>query len=266
MTWSTSPDVHAFLNAAGEFLSAQPIDHAVLLTEAAYLAARPSAATDQLYGWWKPAGGAVAGALLQAPRHPPILSMMPVEGLESLVELLPNLPPVGVDGRLVELVVTAWRDRTELSERSRISLYRLNGLHASQRPTGRARTAMDADRDLLVAWYRQLMAAYPNDPSDLAYVVDDPINYGGIMLWEVDGTAKAMAGRSRLIAGMVRLGAVYSPHDDGHGEAALAAACMAAQDVARDVLVFADATDTASEATYRMLGFEPVLDRVMLGQ
>jgi hypothetical protein len=74
-----------------------------------------------------------------------------------------------------------------------------------------------------------------------------------------------MAGRSRLVAGMVRMGAVYAPDDrddaDGHGRAALVAACAAAQAVARDVLIFSGAADDA----YRSLGFEPVLDRVMLG-
>ena len=267
VTWTTSPDVRAFLEAAGGFLSAQPIDHTVLLTEAAYVAARARTATDQLYGWWEPPGGAVAGAFLQVPRHPPILSMMPAEGLESLVELLPDPTSVGVDGRLVDSVVTAWRDRAgiHLSERSRIQLYRLNHLNAPQLPPGRARPATLADRDLLVAWYGQLMAACPSDPSDLAYVVDDPISYGGMMLWEVDGTPKAMAGRSRIIAGMVRLGAAYSPYGGGHGEAALAAACAAVTEVARDVLAFANATDIAMGATYRQLGFDPVLDRVMLG-
>jgi hypothetical protein len=266
VTWCTSSDVHAFLSAAGDFLTANPIDHTVLLTEAAYLAARPSAATDQLYGWWQPSGGGIAGAFLQAPGHRPILSIIPDAGLESLVDLLPDLPPVGVDGRMVDSVVSAWRRRwgTELSERSRIRLYRLGRLHQSEPWAGRARVATLADRELLVTWYQQLMAAFPDDPSDLTYVVDDPISYAGMLLWEVDGTPKAMAGRSRLIAGMVRLGAVYAPQDDGLGEAALVAACEAARALARHVLIFASSTDTAADATYRALGFEPVLDRVML--
>ena len=66
MTWSVSRDVHAFLAAAGDFLAAHPVDNTMLLTEAAYLAARPSASTDQLYGWWQPPGGGVGGAFLQA--------------------------------------------------------------------------------------------------------------------------------------------------------------------------------------------------------
>ena len=73
------------------------------------------------------------------------------------------------------------------------------------------------------------MEAHPDDPSELSYVVDDPIAYGGITLWEVDGVPVAMAGRSRLVAGMVRLGAVYAAHNDADGEAALIAAGQAAR-------------------------------------
>jgi hypothetical protein len=261
--WSTSSDVGEFLAAAGDFLTANPVDHTVLLTEAAYLVARPSTAADQRYGWWQPPGGAVAGAFLQAPRHPVILSTMPGEAVESLVDALDDLPAVGVDGRLVDSVVTAWRRRsgTELRQRSRIRLYRLGDLRAPQPQPGQARVATAADRELLVAWFHRLMADHPGDPSDLAYVVDDPISYGGITLWEVGGTPKAMAGRSRLVAGMVRLSAVYAPQDPGDGDAAFVAACMAARRIARDVVVFAQETDTS----YQQLGFEPVLDRVMLG-
>jgi hypothetical protein len=178
MTWSTCTDVHEFLAAAGGFLEAAPVDHTVLLTEAAYRAARPTRDADQLYGWWQSAGGLVAGAFLQAPGHRPVLSIMPLRAVESLVELMPDLPPIGVDSRLVGPVVTAWRDRagSTLSERSRIRLCRLDdrARFASQRP-GRARIATGTDRGLLVRWFRQLMAAYPDDPTELSYVVDDPI-------------------------------------------------------------------------------------------
>jgi hypothetical protein len=251
--WATSSDVGDFLAAAGDFLYANPVDHTVLLTEAAYLSARPSTATDQLYGWWKPPGGAVAGAFLRAPKHPPILSTMPGEAVQSLVDVLEDTPAVGVDGRLVDTATTAWR---RLRPHSRITLYRLGNLRVPQPQPGKARVATAADRDLLVSWFHRLMAAYPDDPSEVGYVVDDPISYGGITLWEVDGIPTAMAGRSRLVAGMVRLSAVYAPQDPGDGDAAFVAACVAAREVASEVLVFGSG--------YRELGFEPVLDRVML--
>jgi len=252
VTWTVSSDVDAFLSAAGEFLAAAPIDHTVLLTEAAYLSAR---GLGGVFGWWRRAPAeAVAGAFVQAPRHAPVLSLMPAEGLATLPAALPGLRTIGVDGRMVAACADAWGP---VAERSRIRLHRLETLRRPTMPPGRARLATHADRPRLVEWYDQLMAAFPDDPSDLAYVVDDPLDDGGMMLWEQEGTPVAMAGRSRVVAGMTRVGAAH-PHGDPCAEAALVAACAAAQEVARDVLMFADIEHA------RKWGFEQVLERVML--
>lgn len=253
MPWSTTTDVDAFIAAAGEFLRERPVDHTVLLTEAAYSQVRGG---EGRYRWYETDDGEVAGAFLQAPRHPPVLSMMPDEALASIVDG----PPLDVDGRLAERVAEVWRRRGRvLTVRSRVTLHRCEEPPGVSAP-GRARVATVADRPLLVHWYERLMADNPDDPSELAYVVDDPLSYGGITLWEVDGVPVAMAGRSREVAGMVRLGAVYAPDDPAYGDAAFAAACQDATAAAREVLVFGQPGDDR----YRDLGFVPVLDRVLL--
>lgn len=266
MAWSTTRDIDSYLKVAGAFLATRPVEHTVLLTETAYLEARPSRTPDQLYGWWSDAGGEVSGAFVQAPRHAPITSDLPADAIEALVGVVPDPRRIGVDGRLVGSVVGAWRRAgITLAPESQITLYRLGALRHPDLPRGRARVAVRSDREFLVSWYEQLMAAHPDDPSDLAYVVDDPLDYGGIVLWEVDGEPLAMAGRSRMVAGMVRLGATYEAgHGRGYGDAAFVAACEAAQALAEDVLAFVAADDAAGAASYRELGFEPVLDRVML--
>ncbi len=258
MTWHTSADVHSFLAVAGDFLGAHPVEHTALLTEAAYLQARPSTAPDQLYGWWLEPSGAVTGAFLQAPAHPPILSLVPPSAISELPAVLGSVEAIGVDGRFADAVAGA----LELRERSRITLYRLAEFVPPAYPPGQARVAVAADRELLLSWFHALMAAYPGDPSEAAYVVDDPLTYGGITLWERDGTPVAMAGRSRLAAGMVRLSAVYAPADSAHAEAAFAAATSAAASLAEHVLVFGSTEDSQS----RELGYKPVLDRVMLAR
>lgn len=265
MSWTLSSDIAAFQSAAGVFLEAEPVEHTLLLTEAAYLAGRRDVAGAR-FGWWQRAGEAVAGAFLQAPRHAPVLSLMiDLDGVGELADALPELSGLDVDGRMLDIVKGAWQRRgVELMPRSRTTLYRLGQFRAPRFPDGRARVATAADRDLLVGWFHQLMDRFPDDPSDLAYVIDDPLLAGGLTLWEVDGEPVAMAGRSPVVAGMTRLGAVHSVRDRRHGDAALAAACEAALGVARDVLVFAGAMDPATEQ--RAMGFEPVLDRVMLSE
>lgn len=243
--WSTTRDAVEFLAAAGDLLAERPVANTVLLTEAAYLRRFPSG--EQLFGWW-PGGG----AFLLAPGHPAVLSDLP----DAAIEALPRFSTVDVDARLAGRLPPSWR------ERSRVTLHRLGDFRPGPAPPGRPRTATPDDRDLLVSWFHRLMAAHPDDPSDLAYVVDDPLTHGGITLWEAGGAPVAMAGCSRTIAGMVRLGAVYAPEDDAYGAAAFTAACATARRTARDVLVFAPAGDDAP--AYRRLGFRPVLDRVQL--
>ncbi|MEU8004598.1 hypothetical protein AB0B66_25850 [Catellatospora sp. NPDC049111] len=271
MTWSTATDVRDLLDAAGEFLRTRPVEHTALLTEAAYLQARPSTASDQRYGWWRGADGEVTGAFLRAPGHAPILSPLPDGAIARLFDALGEVDAVGVDGGAADRVARAWRaargDRPV--ERSRITLYRLDRFTPPAPPPGRARVAGPADRDLLLAWFHELMAAHPDDPSEAAYVVDDPLDHGGITLWEAadpQGVVRpvAMAGRSRLVAGMVRLSAVHAPGGgDAHADAVFAAACAAARRIADHVLVFAGTA--VAGAKYRALGFQPTLDRVMLG-
>jgi len=283
MTWSTSRNVRRFLAEAGEFLRARPVEHTVLLTETAYLENRHR--EDQRFGWWRDAGGNVAGAFLRAPRHAPVLSPMPAEAVESLTESLSKAEAVEslteslskaeaieADAETAETVAAAWKQRLgrELAELSRITLYRLEHFVAPDQPRGRARVAAPSDREVLLHWYKMLMKGVPEDPSEAEYVVDDPIGFGGITLWEVDGEPVAMAGRSRLVAGMVRLGAVYAPGDvdsyaDTYANAAFVAACRAARELADHVLVFAPSGNHETAERFAALGFRPVLERVMLG-
>ncbi|MDY7086457.1 MAG: hypothetical protein SYR96_15255 [Actinomycetota bacterium] len=264
MAWRTTTDIREFLDAAGDFLRARPIDNTMLLTEAAYLEAFPDA-REQLHGWWT--GG---GAFLQAPGHAPIVSLLPDEAWEPLAELLPGVSQLGVDARSVPQAKAVWPG---LTEQLRIAVCRARppgwdgarpqGRNEAQpqEPTirGRARTATTDDRDLLVSWYHELMAANPGDPSDLAYVVDFPLTYGGLTLWEVDGVPTAMAGRTPVIGGVTRVGASHGAHSDAAfaaacSEAAFAAACSEAATHADEVLVLTTDEDC-----------EPLFERVRLG-
>ncbi|MCM4078977.1 hypothetical protein [Paractinoplanes hotanensis] len=282
--WSTCTDVRVFLAAAGDFLATDPVGHTILLTEAAYLEAtapgggdsaqgatgvagegvagkgcRPAADDDRGFGWWTDAFGVVGAAFVRAPNHPPVLTPVPDAALPSLVDVLAGDRCLGVDGRDAERVASAWRERAGvvLEERFRVALCRLIELRAGVREPGRSRRATPADRELVVGWFHELMAANPGDTSDLAYVIDEPLGYGGLTLWEVDGRPVAMAGRSRVVAGMTRVSASYAP--DGDTGAVFAAACEEAARVAEHVLVL-----TADVAAHRALGFEKVLDRVTL--
>lgn len=172
----------------------------MLLTESAFLAARNDLAAGQRFGWWCCANGKVGGASIQAPRHAPVLSRTAADAVEPLAVLSSDATAINVDSRLAATISAAWRSHacTIPIERSRITLFRLDSLKPlPQPPRGKPRTAGLADRVLLVSWYEQMMSAFPADPSEVSYVVDDPLTEGGITLWEIDGQPVAMAGRAR---------------------------------------------------------------------
>ncbi|WP_183098169.1 hypothetical protein [Nocardioides pelophilus] len=266
MPWSTTTDIDAFTSAAGEFLASRPVEHNPLLTEADHLSRRPQPDADQAYGWWTDDAGLVAGAFLRAPRHAPVLSPMSEEAVGELVGVLTVDDGVGCDVTTVDAVQAAWASvGTSLVPRHRLVVHRLDAFRPPAPAPGRPRVAEEPDEPLLDQWFDELMAANPGDPSDRAFVVTDPLADGRISLWEVDGEPVAMAGRTRVRAGMTRVGAVYAPSGDARLEGAvLAAATAAAADVADDVLVLAASGDREGVARLAALGYRSVRERIML--
>jgi hypothetical protein len=80
--WTVTDDIAAFSDAAGDFLSRSPVDHCVLLTEAAYLRAIRSRAPV-------PAGGAGRRRTWSAPtsRHRVTLPCSPGDLVDKLERL-----------------------------------------------------------------------------------------------------------------------------------------------------------------------------------
>src|SRR5437763_1026403 len=74
--------------------------------------------------------------------------------------------------------------------------------------------------------------------------------YGGITIWAADGVPVSVAGRTRAVAGMVRLGPVYTPPElRGHGYAgaAIAVVSQAALDAGlREVVLYTDLANPTS--------------------
>jgi hypothetical protein len=266
VSWSTTSDVHAFLAAAGDFLSSCPVEHSPLLTEADYLSRRPQPAADQAYGWWRAQAGDVRGAFVRVPRHPPLLTPMPGAAVDHLVGVIDVSDGGGCDVTTADTVLAAWEAAgTALGPRRRLVIHRLDTFRPPPAVPGQDRVAGKADGPLLDRWFDELMAANPGDASDRAYVVADPLADGRILLWEVDGEPVAMAGRTRTLASMTRVGAVYAPSGDARIEgAALAAVTAAAAKVAQDVLVVASTDDRDGVARIAALGFRAVRERVLL--
>jgi GNAT superfamily N-acetyltransferase len=121
---------------------------------------------------------------------------------------------------------------------------------------------------LLESW----LAAFRQELADLggpgAGLIEDRISHGGLTLWEAGGAPVSLAGGTRPVEGVVRLGPVYTPPEHrgrGYGGAVTAAVSRAALAAgAAHVVLFTDRANPTSNALYHRLGYRPVEDRLVL--
>ncbi|MEU6836695.1 GNAT family N-acetyltransferase [Streptomyces rubiginosohelvolus] len=272
MTWTFTPDVDVFLTSAGPSLAARPVEHTVALSVTERL--RRSGAhhygdDDPVLGWWRGPDGAVAGTLVRTPPHVALLTAVPAEAVEPLVESLgagPDLDGVNADRDIAALLAARQPGYRTVQEQR---LYRLGALRPpSPAPEGRARAATRADRALLVAWVRGFADATGQSKSSAEWLVDEGTERGSLTLWESGGTPVALAGRTRMLAGTVRVTLVFTPPEfrgRGYGAAVTAESSRAAlAEGAAEVLLFTDLANPTSNGVYLRIGYEPVADRVQL--
>jgi GNAT superfamily N-acetyltransferase len=287
MGWRTTDDVSEFLEAAGGFLRAERARNTVILTvtEQLRLNASPypaAPAAGPLLGWWSdPAGpgesGTASGAFLHTPPFPIVLTDVPAGVAEDLAAVLAGsarpLGGVNADPAVARAFADAWRAATgclaEVHREQR--LYRLAELAwPDPAPAGAARIATEADVDLLADWF----AAFAREANDMAGDADqaaavrERLGYGGLMVWDLDGEAVSLAGNTRQVAGMVRVGPVYTPPElRGHGYASAVTAAISGQALAagaEEVLLYTDLANRVANSIYQRIGYRPVEDRVVL--
>jgi GNAT superfamily N-acetyltransferase len=154
-------------------------------------------------------------------------------------------------------------------EHAPMLLYRLDGLIEPRRARGAARRldpSEPADRDLMATWFYDFQVETGGVPAPQApdpdVLVTREARGARHLLWVVDGRPVALAGHSLVVAGMARIGPVYTPEPSrrhGYGSAVTAAAVRAAHAAGADeVVLFTDADYAPSNAVYRGLGFRAV--------
>jgi len=277
MTWTTTGDPDAFLDAAGAFLRAAPATNSVTLTTAEALRARgPGARGGErppLLAWWQAPGEAASGTAMHTPPYPLHVGAMPPAAATALADLLADrghaLPGVNGEAAATGAFAAAWSARTGASARvfRRMRLHRLDTLvPPDPLPPGTAVVAGPQHRDLLVAWHDAFAAEIEEPPRDHGPQVDDRLTHAGLALWMVDGEAVSLAGTTRAVAGAARVAPVYTPPEHrGRGYAAgvTAAATRAAlASGVEEVLLYTDLANPTSNRLYARLGYRPLEDSV----
>ena len=278
MAWRLTGSPDEFLDASGAHLRADPVHNTVLLTVLGTLRERGSSAFGNaapVFGWHESSGGDVDGAFLQTPPFPLLVARLPEGTAASLIEALsadgrqPN--GANVVGSDEAGFIAAWTAVTggSATARQRSRLFRLARLIPPDPwPAGAARVASQDDFALLVEWHTAFVAGIRAAGENPDRIVADRLSHSGLMIWEADGLPVAMAGRTREVAGVVRIAPVYTApahRQRGYGGAVTAAASQAALDAgASAVVLFTNLANPTSNALYQRLGYRPVCDRVLL--
>ena len=282
MTWTLTADLGDYRAVAGGFLRSRPVDNTIQLVALDSLEAHGLSAFGHvapLFGWWRSGAGPVTAALLHTPPFPVLLTRLPADTAgnpaadlaEALAGRGRQLPGVNAEQGDAEAFAAAWSRLTGATWREfrRSRLFRLEQLVAPDpSPPGAGRVATAADRELLESW----LAAFRQELADLggpgAGMIEDRISHGGLTLWEAGGAAVSLAGSTRPVEGVIRLGPVYTPPEQrgrGYGGAVTAAVSRAALDAgAAHVVLFTDLANPTSNALYRRLGYRPVEGRLVL--
>ncbi|MFJ9522494.1 GNAT family N-acetyltransferase [Kitasatospora sp. NPDC101801] len=275
MTWTLSPSLDEFRAQAGDFLAAHPAENTVLLTLVHNLTEggpHVFGPDDPQYGWWRPGSGApVVGAFARTPPYPLRLSLMPERAATELALALAGTELSGLGGGVApaHAFAAAWAAESTVTANER--LYRLGTLvDPSPLPAGTVRPATADDVELLVRWFGEFVAeaelAVPGE--NHRPTVERRTAGGHLHIWEHRGTPVSFAGVSPVIAGMSRIGPVYTPPEHrGRGYASGVVAAGSAHALAggaAEVLLYTDLGNPTSNSIYQKLGYRAVEDCVSL--
>jgi len=257
-----------FAEHVGDFLASRPIEHNVLATVVDTLAATDG--TDGAVFAWVAAGGEVVGAALRTPPRGALVSCMSADVAAALVPSLlaedPGLPGANGPQPAVSWVAEAWRQCTggivePVMSQGVYWLARVT--EPPTRPAGLSRAATHADRDLLIRWARAFARDLGVPATDPEAVVDRRLRDGRLFVW-ADDDPVAMVGTSPPLAGVVRLGPVYTPPEARRrGYATALVANVSARILtagASRCMLYTDLANPTSNKIYQAIGYRRASD------
>ncbi|WP_232665448.1 GNAT family N-acetyltransferase [Pseudonocardia sp. TRM90224] len=268
-------DVVEFTKHAKPLYDADPYRHTVALTvlDTASGLGDPLATMLTVHE-----GGETVAAALRSPGFPLLASGVPAELAVAVDAALagsdPGINEVAGPEREASAFAAAHTARTGSSTQLvlHLRLFKLGTLVAPTGIRGAARLGTEADLDVLGAWRAEFDAEASHRTPDTVSSRErarSALRLGSAeVLWEVDGLPVSLASARRPVAGMSRVGPVYTPPElRGHGyaAAATAAASQWALDAgAERVVLFTDLANPTTNRLYPRLGYQPVYDALEL--
>jgi GNAT superfamily N-acetyltransferase len=212
----------------------------------------------------------VVFAALRTPPHPLLAS--PLEaGADEFVELwLKEDPDVGSVTSVPETaraIAAAWERRTGGTARRtlREAAHILDEVQDPPRPArGDLRLAGAAERSLLVDWMREFVVeAGLTGAAQAEAMIDGRLRRQGLFVWH-DELPVSMVGVTPEVAGIVRIGPVYTPPAQrrrGYAGSAVAAVTrLALARGAQRCMLYTDLDNPTSNKIYAEVGYRRALD------
>jgi uncharacterized protein len=264
------PDPAEFLERTKPLLLADEARHNLILGLSGTLRDHPDLYPDHALWLVEDAGSAVGAALRTRP-----LNLVLARGSDAAIELLAatiedELP--GVVGAVPEVdrFVAARGVRAE--PRARQGIYALRAVRPPRPAPGQPRAATEADRPLLLEWWRAFGIEALDEPEPDAERVARNVDHklaepaGGIALWEDEGRPVSAVGFGSPTPTGIRIGPVYTPPElrgRGYASALTAHVSQAQLDAGRSFcFLYTDLANPTSNRIYVDIGYERICDSV----
>jgi predicted GNAT family acetyltransferase len=292
MAWTLTDEIDGYAATVHDLLNSDPERHTVMMSVLGNLVSQgPTAfgADPPVLGWWEESRpehrdgpehpeepGGPATALLWTPPHPVHLTRQVGSSASELAAALAPAHAAGLTDVLAAeddatTFASAWSAVTGATSRvrQRQRLYCLGSLTPpDQVPEGTARVATPDDEGTAFAWEEAFGAETGQHGRAAGAAARERLRRGELVFWQVAGSLVAMAAVTPAIAGVARVGMVYTPPQlraRGFGGAVTVAATrLALERGAEKVVLFTDLANPTSNALYQKLGYRPVEDRVMI--
>jgi GNAT superfamily N-acetyltransferase len=276
MSWQLTDDVDLYAARVLPLLTERPDENTVALTVLDSVLSGLRWSDEPAFFGWHTDGDRITGAVSCTPPYGLLLAVAPNGSELPLVDALKgrgvSLPSVNSDADAAARFAEAWIAGTNLTATvsMRNRLYSLGSLvPPSPEPPGEPRPAEPTDLDLIMRWWGAFVAeAHAGPVAITREMFDRRIDGGLLWLWHVEGTPVSLAGRNQTVAGVARVGPVYTPGEHrrrGYGAAVTAACSQDALDRgAEQVVLFTDLANPTSNAIYQQIGYRPVSERVVI--
>jgi RimJ/RimL family protein N-acetyltransferase len=269
MRVTTYSDPEVFLVQAEPLLRSDPFSPNVIATVTTRIASGAvPGGPDHLWVTIERNDAEVVGLAMHTPPHNMFVSRMPEEAALVLAREMAdsgrNLP--GVNGAVASTRVfaRAWEQSTGCSSTlaRETRMYRLVELRWPEAVAGQAHRA-ETSRDLglvtewFAAFHDEAQSHAPVD--DWAAMAQRRMDAGDLHLWHAEGVPVALAGVTGAVAGVARVGPVYTPdrwRGNGYGSSVTAAATSAALGAgAENVVLYTDMANSISNSIYQRIGY-----------